>query len=99
MPMRYLKRTESALVLVLLLLLAGGYWLYRQYRAKQNLATFEALAQTAFSEQARKLSDAQRQELRTQMRSAMSQLTPTQRSQHFKSQRQKRTEEMKKLLK
>src|SRR5438105_3799933 len=33
------------------------------------------------------------------MRSAMNQLTPAQRSQHFKSQRQKRTEEIKKLLK
>lgn len=96
--MRYLKRKESALALMLLLVLALGIWFFREQRAKQNLEKFEALAKTAFSDQARKLPEPQRQELRTQMRGAMSQLTSAQRSEYFKAQRKKRTEEIKKTL-
>src|SRR5581483_10028390 len=99
MPMRYLKRRECALALVLLLLLTGGYWTYRRHRAKQNLARVEALSQEMAAARTRNLSTEQRQQLGKQMRTAVSQLTSQQRGQYFKGQRQKRTEDMKRILK
>lgn len=92
----YLRR--ACALVVVLLFLAGCYWLHRQYRGKQNLERFEALAKTAFSDQARKLPEAERQELRKQMRGAMGQLTSAQRGDYFKAQRQKRTQELKRIL-
>lgn len=96
--MTYAKRRACALI-VLLLLGYGCYWAYRQHRGKQNLAKVEALAQTLAADQTRKLPEPQRQELRTEMRTAMSQLTAQQRGQFFSAQRQRRTDEMKKVLK
>ncbi len=96
--MTYAKRRACALSVVLLMLVGGCYWGFRQFRAKQNLAKVEALAQALAPEQARALPAPQRQELRKQMGTAMRQLTSQQRGQFFQVQRQKRTEELKRVL-
>jgi len=95
--MNIAKRRWCALIAVLLLL-SGCYWIYGRYRAKQNLAKVEALARELAPEQARKLPEQQRRELFKQLQTAMRQLSPAQRGQMFQMQRQKRTEEMKRVL-